>query len=272
MNPPVEKRTRSLADALSLGRRAHAALVGAGGKTTLMTVLFEELRDLGMVTVATTTTKVHQDEARRFPCLLLMEEERDPDAAIGRCLKGQGGVFVGRRLLADRKVEGLSPDEADRLFRGGAAACVIVEADGASRMPIKAPARHEPVVPSSATHVIAVMGLEAMDMPLEPQRVFRPEIVASLTGLGAGERLSPEAVGRLFLHPLGLFKGCPEGASRIVFVNKADLAYDHGPARRLASILLSEGAAIGRVVLGSLKAGDYIIFSRGRGEGAYQST
>jgi probable selenium-dependent hydroxylase accessory protein YqeC len=268
----VEKRTGSLTEALFLGERAHAALVGAGGKTTLMTLLCKELRGSGIVTAASTTTKVHVDEARRFPCLLLMEEERDPDEAIGRCLNRHGSVFIGRRLLANGKVEGVSCEAADGLFFRRDLGCLIVEADGAARMPVKAPAEHEPVVPSSATHVVALIGLEAMDKPFEPQRVFRPEILASLTGLKDGDRLSPEAVGRLFLHPLGLFKGSPEGASRIAFVNKADLAHDQGSARRLASILLSEGRAIERVILGSLKAGDYIVFLRGMCEGTYRST
>ena len=191
MDPLVETGTGSLREALCLGEGTHAALVGAGGKTTLMSVLFKELTGAGIITAASTTTKVHIDEARRFPCVVLTEEEPDCEAALSRCIERYGSVFVGRGLLSSGKMDGISPEEADRLFSGGKVSCLIVEADGASRMPLKAPAEHEPVVASSATHVIALLGCEAIGMPLNPKRVFRHERVAALTGLKTGERMTP---------------------------------------------------------------------------------
>ena len=62
--------TPSLIEALALGSRELISLVGAGGKTTLMFALAEELRILNRRVVTTTTTKIVPPAPEESPRLL----------------------------------------------------------------------------------------------------------------------------------------------------------------------------------------------------------
>jgi probable selenium-dependent hydroxylase accessory protein YqeC len=106
-----------------------------------------------------------------------------------------------------------------------AAQFVLVEADGAAGRPVKAPAGHEPVVPSSADLVVGVMGLDALGSPAEEEMVFRLEHFLNVTGLAPSEEIGPDSLKALAAHPEGLFKNTPAKARRMAFYNKAD-AYE----------------------------------------------
>ena len=245
-------------DALGLRAREHIALVGGGGKTTLMFVLAEQLRRNGNRVITSTTTKVRHREALQYEKVLLVKGDADWNSKKAEGLKREGTVFVGRSILESGKVEGISASLADEIFHDSNAQCLIVEADGSAGHPLKAPAEHEPVIPSSVTMVVAVMGLETMSARLDEATAFRVEQVRSITGLATGGILTPSALAKVFLHPAGLFKGTPDGARRVVFLNKGDLIEEETQAAELADILLADPTEkISRVILGSIKKGEY---------------
>jgi probable selenium-dependent hydroxylase accessory protein YqeC len=146
----------------------------------------------------------------------------------------------------------------DGLFGEPTVEYQLVEADGAAGLPVKAPAAHEPVIPASTTMVVAMMGLDAMGRDLVPGEVFRPVAVQEVTGLKAGETLNSSSLAGIFLHPNGLFKGTPDSAKRIAFLNKVDLLGNEGRALDLAARILSGAERrISRVVIGSIKERRY---------------
>lgn len=248
----------SLIKALALGSREHIALVGGGGKTALMFALADELRRDGKRVITSTTTKVRHSEAQQYENVLLVEEEGDWKRSEG--LIEQGIVFVGRSILGSGKIEGISASVADEIFQSSNAQVLIVEADGSAGHPLKAPAEHEPVISSSVTTVVAMMGLEAVGARLNEATTFRVDQVIKITGMNPGSVLTSSALARVFLHPAGLFKGTPESARKIVFLNKRDLLEEDGKAEALSDILLADPAAkVDRVVLGSLREKIYNI-------------
>lgn len=259
----LAKTVKSLIDALTLGPREHIALVGGGGKTTLMFVLAEELRSSGKRVVASTTTKVWHKEALQYEKVLLVEDEEAWSQRKAEALNSQGIVFVGRSVLGSGKVEGISASLADEIFHDSDAQYLIVEADGSAGHPLKAPAEHEPVISSSVTMVVALMGMEAVDARLDETIAFRMGEVRKITGLETGGMLTPGTLARVFLHPDGLFKGAPESARKAVFLNKGDLVEEGRSAEELANILLADAAKrIDRVILGSVKEGVYRIITK----------
>ena len=254
----MNRKAKSLIDALALGAREHIALVGGGGKTTLMFALTDELRRNGKRVLASTTTKVWHREALEYEKVLLVEDDADWGKKQAEGLKSEGTAFLGKSILESGKVEGISASLADKIFRDSNVQYIVVEADGSAGHPLKAPAEHEPVVPSSVTMVVAMMGLEAMSARLDEATVFRLEQVRSITGIETGGILTPSALAKVFLHPAGLFKGAPEGARRVVFLNKEDLVEEDTRAVELADILLADPMKkIDRVILGSIKKGEY---------------
>jgi probable selenium-dependent hydroxylase accessory protein YqeC len=250
----------SLTEALAIGAREHVALVGAGGKTTLMFALASELRRKGKRLITSTTTKVWHEQALQAPGVVFAEANYSWMEKLKAELATGGHVFLGRSLIGSGKVDGIVPSLADKLFQQLEIDYLLVEADGSAGRPVKAPAPHEPVIPGSVTEVVAVMGLEAIGRKLEPEVVFRHDLVANITGLHPGEELSVDALSRLFLHPEGLFKGSPTSAKRVVFLNKLDLLPERQKAALLADLILSdEKKQVVRVVIGSLSQGSYFI-------------
>jgi probable selenium-dependent hydroxylase accessory protein YqeC len=259
----LKKKANSLIEALGLGPREHIALVGGGGKTTLMFALTDELRHNGKRVFASTTTKVWHREALEYEKLLLVEDDGDWKNKKAEGLSIERSAFVGKSILDTGKVEGISATLADEIFHDSNVDYLVVEADGSAGHPLKAPAEHEPVIPSSVTMVVAMMGLEAMSARLDEATAFRVEQVRSITGLEPGGLLTPSALAAVFLHPAGLFKGTPDRARRVVFLNKGDLIEEDRKAEELADILLADAAnKIDRVVLGSIRQGVYNVRTR----------
>ena len=251
---------KDLISALVLGPGEHVAIVGGGGKTTLMFSLAEQLRLKAGRVITSTTTKIWHHEAQRSPCVLFP----DPDSAwhgiVKDALGSHGHVFVGQGVLESGKVQGISPEFADSLFKEPGVDNLILEADGSAGRPVKAHAEHEPVIPLSTTVVIAIMGLEAIGQMLEPEVVFRPELFEQVTGLRRGDRLTPEGLAKIFQGPEGLFRGSPESARRIVFLNKLDLFTGDQEAKELADLVLKASLIpIDRVVIGSITMGHYFL-------------
>ncbi len=251
--PVTPNRTvHTLGEGLALSSPSHVALVGGGGKTSLMFRLAAETAGAGKRVVTGTTTKIALPGEEETPLLLTREGRSDFPSIVARELDRWRHVTVGESImLAEGKVRGCAADEFDRLFRSRAADVIVEECDGARRKPLKAPREGEPVVPSSATHVIGIMGMDALDAPLDDDHVFQPELLAEIAGQRPGDRVSPLTLYRLAVHERGLFKGAPPNARRIVFLNKCDRAEESGLTQVLETLGRLPFAA--RIVWGSLR-------------------
>ena len=215
------------------------ALVGAGGKTTLMYALARRMADAGRRVVCTTTTKIFPPE-NGLPVVLL-EGEADPVAAVHDALFAAPGVVAAGRPLPDvRKLDGVSPRMLGVLSAALPDVLFLVEADGAARKPLKAPAAHEPVLPEPLDCCVAVVGLDSVGQPLDDVHVHRSALVCAAAEQEPGSLVPPATLARLVEHPEGLFRRCPAGCRRLVFANKGD-----GPGALGAA---SEAAALSRSV------------------------
>ena len=237
------------------------AIVGGGGKTSLLFAAAEALVGAGRRVVIGTTTKVWQREARRAPETVLLDSERNALPAVQRGLERNGWVFVGRRILENGKVAGVAPEFADELFLSSLVDYLILEADGAAGRSVKAPSEKEPVIPRSATMVAAVAGLDALGKPLDPETVFRLERFLELTGLKAGDLLEPKHLGMVFESVQGLFKGCPKSARKIAFLNKCDIlrSEPEGGGVLVRRLFPGPGCPVHRVVLASIFENRYVV-------------
>ena len=108
------------------------------------------------------------------------------------------------------------------------AGVVLVEGDGANRLPLKAPEEWEPVIPPESRAVLAVAGLDAVGRPIG-ETCHRPDRAAALVDKPPDALVTAADAARLLTHPLGGRKGVPVGAAFRCVLNKADT-----PARRAA--------------------------------------
>jgi probable selenium-dependent hydroxylase accessory protein YqeC len=92
--------------------------------------------------------------------------------------------------------------------------------------------------------------------------VFRAKEFQEITGIKPGEKIVPESVFTLFIHPKGLFRGTPPSAQKRVFLNRLDLLSDRGLAFRLAGLIAGAEPHIDRIVIGSTKTNAYHVEGR----------
>ena len=187
------------------------ALIGGGGKTTLMYHLAAELRQQGTVLVCT-TTKIWPPAHLRV-CTeegTLREELRRRGIACAGTPAEQGKLTApaidGWETMAD---------------------FVLVEADGSAGRPFKAHADWEPVLPEERQATVLVMGADGFGKPIS-RMAHRPELYARLAGATEDQEVTPELAARVVrlecLHDR-------------VFLNQVDREEEWPLARRLAAAL-----------------------------------
>ncbi|HWQ98084.1 MAG TPA: selenium cofactor biosynthesis protein YqeC [Clostridia bacterium] len=216
------------------------ALVGGGGKTTAMLRLARELAAGGARVIVTTTTHI-------FPPDGIPTGNPGNADEITHALLLEPLLCLGKPA-ADGKLG--APDlPMDTL--ANLADYVLVEADGAKHLPLKAPAEHEPVIPPETRLVIAVAGLDGIGQPIR-DAAFRPELYAALCGKAETEPVTPRDIALVLAHESGQRKGVPANARFAVLLNKAD---DAGRRMSALAVATELGAYnVERAVIAQLEA------------------
>lgn len=179
-------------------RRGVTAIIGSGGKTSLLYTLGEELAEKGHRVILTTTT--HIKPPRTVP----LTDGRDAAAL----LEEHRLICVGSKTPEGKLTAGALPlAELCRL-----AEYVLVEADGSKRLPLKAHAPHEPVIPPEAGRTLLVVGASGLNRPIG-ETVHRPEIFCRLTGATPEDRATPELVAEVIRR---------ENLGDLVVINQRD--------------------------------------------------
>jgi probable selenium-dependent hydroxylase accessory protein YqeC len=252
--------TTMLTESLGLGRREVISLAGAGGKTTLMFRLAKELSFTGKKVVTTTTTKILEPSSGETVSLFIHKDEREIKRFIDKHLDGYRHITIARERLESGKLKGVSLDLVNDLWSINEIDYIIVEADGAAGRPIKAPQEGEPVIPSSTTTIVAILGVDGVGTEMTEKKVFRVDRVSRLTGIPIGERVTEEAIAVLMTHPEGIFKGAPASSKVVGFLNKVDIPDGVKKAEGIAQkIFQKRHLQIERVVLGQLKSESPIV-------------
>ena len=245
-----------LSHALRMRPREVIVLVGGGGKTTLMFRLADELAASGRRVVTTMTTRIFVGQMNRAPARLVTEDEATLMAELPRALETHRHVIVAGEVIVEQdKVQGVPPELLDRIAAHPAVDVLIVEADGSRRLPLKAPAPHEPVIPTRATVVIPLVGLDVLGQPLDAEHVHRPQLVAELTGAALGDPITPAMIAAVLAHPQGGAKDVPPTARLIPFLNKAEGEATLAAAREIARLLL-KAPRVDSVLIGAAQGDD----------------
>jgi molybdenum cofactor cytidylyltransferase len=245
----------SLVDALDLPRASSlVSIVGGGGKSAL---LFALGRRLAGRVLLTTTTRIFAAQIKRAVAACELDSAGFEAALAG----GPSGLLVIDRVAGDKAI-GVSPALPAQWLARKDVQHVVVEADGSRMRPTKAPAEHEPVIAEASTHVLVVVGIDALDAPIA-QATHRPELVCALLDLEPEARLETSDLARLIEHPDGGLKGVPKSARVVVVVNKVESDAQRADAAAIARALLRE-PRIDRVVWGALEGSEADLWYVGR--------
>jgi probable selenium-dependent hydroxylase accessory protein YqeC len=252
--PREEKPVGVLTNALGIQAKELISLVGAGGKTTLMFRLAKELVLNGKRVVTTTTTKILEPIPGETDCLFINPDGEKLKDLVKGSLSRYPHITIVREKLESGKLKGVSPNLVNELWSSPGIDAIIVEADGAAGRTIKAPREGEPVFPSNTTLVVAILGVDGMELKINEENVFQPERIAKMTGILFGERMTDEGMAVLMTHPEGIFKGAPSSSRVVAFLNKVDIPNGVKKGKRISQkIFEKRHRQIERVVLGQLK-------------------
>ena len=163
-------RTEPLYKTLGI-RPGLTAIIGSGGKTSLMLHLCRELP--GTVIVCTSTHILPPEDMPLYT---------DPvdKLPVQKCCLGSWND-QGKLSAPVQPFEALL----------SLADYVLVEADGSKRLPLKAHLSHEPVIPACANQVIQVLGLSGLGKPVE-ESAHRAERYAQLCEASVEDSVTPE--------------------------------------------------------------------------------
>lgn len=240
----------NLQQAIEFERGDVVAFVGAGGKTSALARLAREYTAAGWRVLATTTTRIASDELALFPfaCHRAYSGE-----ALALALDDHQCVFYYTEIKHG-KVHGVAPEQVRDLMREARADVILVEADGARRLPLKAPYAHEPVMPDGTTVIIQCAGFGALGQPLDDAHVYNARGLA----FSAGVPLNALIDAHVMTTALTLFPHAQNTrVRRIGLINQVPPdAKARGQAAEIARLALAEGME--RVLIGAVQAEDAI--------------
>jgi molybdenum cofactor cytidylyltransferase len=253
---------RALSLALDPAAPDVVAVVGGGGKSNAVFRLAKDAHAAtGCRAIITHTARIARFQDGWAPAFVEAAEGAElPWPAIAAALDAHGYLLLTGPIVGDRR-KGITPAQVDELARRAAelgVGLIAAEADGSKMRPVKAPDSHEPVVPASTTHLLPIIGLDAIGALIDGRGVHRPELVRAVLGLDpvAPVRLTPAHVAQLLTASAGGGKARPAAAALIPLLNKADtplrLIYGRLTAHLLATMgysslvaaLLNEGPPV----------------------------
>lgn len=168
------------------------AIIGGGGKTTLMHTLAKELSEDGTVIICT-STRIKPSEY--FTNLIADDNSPIIDTDIIKEKLAQYKV-----ICLGTKAENGKLSQPNISFEELIKICdyVIVEADGSKGLPIKAHASHEPVIPDEANQTILVIGADGLNKTIS-EVCHRPELFASKTDTDVSTIITPKLESELII-------------------------------------------------------------------------
>ncbi|MBU2513819.1 putative selenium-dependent hydroxylase accessory protein YqeC [bacterium] len=239
---------KQIIDHLPPTKSSILSFVGAGGKTTVIYHLAKEYLARSQTVLFTTTTKIFHPA---------FEGRKNQRLFVGPADSVLNTVMISKDLVIaaseedkkNQKLIGFPPRFVDQIGNRKLFDIILVEADGSSQKPIKAPADHEPVVPDATDIAIGVIGLDCLGLPLNDSSVHRASIFSELTGVPIDGTIDSSACASLISSPQGLFKGIPQQSLKIVLLNKADDARGEEQGMLIADEVINQNRQMGLVDL-----------------------
>ncbi|TCS41280.1 selenium cofactor biosynthesis protein YqeC [Reinekea marinisedimentorum] len=231
-------------------KTAVISAVGAGGKTHTLYFLANLLKGHGHSVCVTTTTKMYMPKPGQVDNQIQFSElDNHSNTSVGI-------TFIYASVVQDSgqqsKATGMTEQHVNELALLALFDFILVEADGAKGLPLKAPARHEPCIPKCTHLVIGVTSAELFLAPADATRIHRWPLFSELTGCEEGSIINEQVIGQLLTSNEGLFKNTPEGSQKVWLINKLDQVKEPALIAALAENLLKKVPGLDEVWLTQL--------------------
>ena len=251
-NPDTVKKSHYdyLCGALKLNpRREVISFVGAGGKTSAMIRIANELAVYKKKVILTTTTKTENIDFR----LIRIHRKLNGETVnkIEEILSCGQSVLCAKRRVKGDKIKGLHPRIILDINREIKFDYMIVEADGSAKKSLKAPGNYEPPVPKCTTLFIPIVGFDILGKKINTANVHRPRMVCRVLDKKLGDIIEPDDLVNIIKNPGGLLKNRPKATRTTVILNKVD-SENMDEATGIAGNILRKTPGVESVLCGQL--------------------
>ena len=243
-------RVFTLASALGLNKTEIVAAYGAGGKTSVLRCLAEELVESGLRVLLTTTTAMYPPPWGK---ILTGRKAFAEENSLENLFYKHQLVVWGREITMDGKLMGVEPQWIEEWLgrdKNNLPDIVLVEADGARSLYLKGYAYYEPVIPPPTTLLLPVLGWQGLGSLLDEKTVHRAKLFALQTGFALGSTLDVDTylAGYKFMIKRGL--GQAPDARVVPIANQTEGLPSHFPWQLVAGEL-SKGKKVNRILFTS---------------------
>lgn len=235
-----------LRDIIGIEKGNVVSIVGAGGKTTLMFKLANELKDKEKVLV-TTTTKIYKPNKNEVDYLSIGKEGYE----FIKNGKDYGIYVYGEGINKEDKLIGIDPNLI-KDFKNNFD-YILIEADGSKKKDLKAWNDNEPIIYNANNKYIGVLSLNTIDIEINNNNIHRIEEFFNLTNSNIGEKVTLDILTEIIFNKKGLFKSSV--GENILFLNKAETIKEE-TLNLFLNIIINknkEEKLLNKIVYGSLK-------------------
>ncbi|NQV38094.1 MAG: putative selenium-dependent hydroxylase accessory protein YqeC [Candidatus Marinimicrobia bacterium] len=191
------------------------ALLGGGGKTSLLFQLGREFAVENDHVLMTSITKA--EPSTNFPINLTGSST---EISLSQLYKSQNPIYLLHEQIRDYKYSGFSVSQLEVFHQK--MDVTIFECDGSRNLPLKAHNQRDPVVPDFATHVVIMIGADAINTKLSNGKVHRPELFKSLWDVQDDSTIDIDLITKVLTRKKGYLSKIPDSVKRIYFINKAE--------------------------------------------------
>lgn len=231
------------------------AVIGSGGKTTLVRILARENRATKRVFISNTLNmeRIPEDE------IDFVDYEFRQDYSL--CDYSHPGVYVlAYEIDQDNMLRGLPLDVIEQQM--DCFELCLIECDESRQRPLKAWRPNEPLLPSSTDVTLGVLDITSLGLKISVETVHNLDVFCDLTGKRVGDVITRADIKRLVLDPDMMFRTAK--GQTVLFINKVEdsilMDYARGLAREIA---LSPGSP-DVIIIGSLNRQTYEVVREGR--------
>ena len=221
----------TLLDALELNGEKNPIIsfVGAGGKTTTMKRIAMEYINKGIPVIVTTTTHLYNEKEPWF----LLEPSKEKALKL---LKQYKMVWLGK-VTKNGKMGMPDKEFLDEMISLGYP--VLIEADGARRLPCKAPGENEPVYIEETSCIVGVYGIDSIGKKIE-EICFRPELVSNIINKDLKDFIEEKDIAILATDKRAGMKNIEDRKYKVV-INKVDNINQEKQAEKICKYVWDNG-------------------------------
>lgn len=239
----METTGGNLASALKI-EPGITAIIGSGGKSTLLKTLGLELMRAGGRVLLCTATHMFpvagvpwDGSSRRLDAAPWKPGASHVPGCTCEACAGMNRGSICQAGVLDPETGKLSAPAEPLGELAQRFNYVLAEADGSKRLPLKAHAAWEPVIPAATANVVWVVGASGLGRPIN-EAVHRPELFCERCGCELTDIATPERVAQVLNAELQMLNLI----SARVMLNQVDTLSDPSTADRFE-------AALGRPII-----------------------